>query len=102
MATYAEFIGETLKDKVVQIYFGNNHEETHYDDSSRYVASVMVGRVVSGTGACLIINCDYVEDDTSIRTGNYHYVQASSITTLTELNGKGSFKEAFRSVNSIK
>ena len=99
--TYAEFIAETLENKVVQIYFGDHNEETHYSDNSKYVAAVMVGRVVSGSGDCLVIDCDYVESH-EVCGGNFHYVHTNGIKTITELNGKGSVREAFRSVNSLK
>lgn len=102
MPTYAETIVENLKDKLVQIYFGDSYEETHYDDSSRNIPAVIIGKVIGGAAECIILDCLYLDDNKERRFGNIQYINPYNIQAITEIDGRGTIKDAIDSAHSSK
>lgn len=100
--TYAESIALNLKDKLVQIYFGDVYEETFYADNSVKTPSVLIGKVVGAEGECLILNCFFRNDDGENVLGNVHYLNSINIQAITELDGNGTIKDAISSSNALK
>lgn len=100
MPTYADFVVEHLKGKLVQVYFGESFEQTHYDDSSRNVPATLVGKIVGGGGECIIVDCFYLDENKDRQFGNIQFVNSYNIFTITELDGHGSFGEALANAHA--
>jgi hypothetical protein len=97
--TYTESLIEVLKDKIVEIYVGQQHEQTTYTDNAVNINSVICGRIVGGSGDCLIVDAYYIDhSDKLIKGGNLLYLNGYNIVSVSELNGKGSFRDAAVSV----
>jgi hypothetical protein len=102
MSTYAEVIAERLRNKIVQIYFGDNYEQTHYDDSTRNVPATIIGKIVDADGDCLIVDSFYLDEKRERKFGNIQYINSYNIYSIIPLDGHGSLKEAIESAHAIK
>jgi hypothetical protein len=64
--TFAEFIGEVFKDKLVEVYLGDSYEELSTEQVSISYPSVICGKVVGSFRECLVLNCAYVENSNKL------------------------------------
>ena len=97
--TFTEALVQNLQDKLVEIYVGQQHEQTTYMDAAVNINSVICGKIIGGAGDCLIVDSFYVDNDKRIQSGNIIYLNGYNIVSVNELNGKGSFKDMALSAN---
>lgn len=100
MKTYVESLVDFLKDKLVELYVGDQYEQVAYSDNTQNVSSVLVGKIVGGEGDCLIFDSLYRDKiDKKQKHGNIVYINGYNIRAACELNGSGSFRDSIVSVN---
>lgn len=63
--SFCEFIGEMLKDKLVEVYMGDKYEEVSTEQITTPYPSVFCGKVIAGYKNCLILNCSYIKNKKS-------------------------------------
>jgi hypothetical protein len=96
--TFAEMLGKTLKDKVVEVYIGDSYEDIKYDDSTTKYPAVLVGKIVAAYAECLVLNCIYVDQVTKkMNFGNIVCLNERAIRTLTEVDDRGLLIDTFLS-----
>jgi len=102
MSSYIETVVSELKDKIVQVYFGDTHEQIHYTDSTSTIPSVMIGKIIGGSDGCLILSCPYLDEEQNVRFGNVQYINSFNIKSITEVDGRGTIKDALISAHAVK
>lgn len=104
--TLAEFLAETLKDKLVEIYLGDSYEEVSVDQISTAYPAVFCGKVVGAYAECLMINCAFVNDSKKVQVGKMLFINERAIRALTQIDGNGVLQDMFwrsnESLNMIK
>lgn len=105
--SFAEFIADLYKDKIVEIYLGDSYEEVSTEQTSMAYPAVFTGRVVGAYKECLVL--DSIYDDLSERThkfGKFIIINERSIRVLSEVSGKGVLEHNFvrskASLNMLK
>lgn len=102
--TFAEFIANLFKDKVVEIYLGDSYEEVSTEQVSSSYPAVISGKVIGAYRECLIINGGYVDRVTKkIAAGAVLFISERAIRSLREVNGQGVFEDSLlRSRESLE
>ena len=90
--SFCEFIGEILKDRLVEVYMGDKYEEVSTEQITTPYPSVFCGKVVGGYKNCLILNCSYVKSK-KIEVGNIIFLNEISIKAINEIDGHGILKD---------
>ena len=101
-STFAEVISENLKDKFVEVFFGEAFEVLKQADSDRNMFTTICGKLLGATGDVLILNCFYVDDNGISRLGNIVYINGYAIKAISEINACGSLHETFLSTIDSK
>lgn len=100
--TFAEFLAETLQDKLVEIYLGDSYEEVSVEQISTSYPAVFCGKIVSAYRECLVINSVYVDKSKTINIGNLVFINERAIRALKQIDGKGVLEDMFlRSKESL-
>jgi hypothetical protein len=106
--TFAEFIGEVFKDKLVEVYLGDSYEELSTEQVSIAYPSVICGKVVGSFRECLVLNCAYVENsnklnkNAELKFGKMLFLHEYSIKSVNEVDGKSIFQDLqLRSKDSL-
>jgi hypothetical protein len=101
--TFAEFLAESLKDKLIEIYVGDSYEEISTEQVSTAYPAAFCGKIVSAYRECLIIASVYVDKSKTLRTGNLLFINERAIRALKEIDGKGVMEDMFlRSRESLE
>ena len=87
--TFAEFIAELFKDKIMEIYVGDSYEDVSTEQVSTTYPAVFCGKVVAAYRECLIINCAYVNQAHHLQLGNILFINERAIRALNEVDGNG-------------
>lgn len=90
--SFCEFIGEILKDRLVEVYMGDKYEEVSTEQIATPYPAVFCGKVIAGYKNCLVINCSYVKNKKS-ETGNIVFLNEISIKAINEIDGNGILKD---------
>ena len=94
--TFAEFIGELLKDKFVELYLGDSFEEIKLEQTSMSYPAVFCGKVVGAFKECIILNSFYTSDSKGTKQlGNLIFVNERAIRALKEVDGNGTINDLF-------
>lgn len=104
--SFAEFLTEALKDKLIEIYLGDSYEEVSVDQISTSYPAVFCGKIVGAYRECLIISCLYVDDNKKIKPGHLVFINERSIRALNEIDGTGVLQDMLwkssESLNMLK
>jgi hypothetical protein len=101
--TFAEFIAELFKDKLIEIYLGDSYEEVSTEQISTSYPAVFCGKVISAYKECLIIDSTYINNTGKLSFGNIVFINERSIRALSLIDGNGILEDMFlRSKESIK
>lgn len=96
--TFAEFIAQVMKDKLIEVYIGDTYEDLKSQDSTTKINAVVCGRVKAAYAECLILDCAYVDQASKkVYFGNIVCLNERSIRTLTEVDNIGTLKDTFLS-----
>jgi len=105
-ASFSEIIAELCKDKLIEIYFGDVYEQANLSDFSQNIYSVICGKIISGYGDCLFIDCYYADDETKqLKRGNIVIVNGFNVKAITEIDTTGRVKDIIistKTTNRIK
>jgi hypothetical protein len=94
--TFAEFIGELLKDKFIELYLGDSFEEIKLEQTSMSYPAVFCGKVVGAFKECIILNSFYSADSKGTKQlGNLIFVNERAIRALKEVDGNGTINDLF-------
>lgn len=100
--TFAEFLAEALKDKLVEIYLGDSYEEVSTEQISTAYPAVFCGKIVGAYRECLMINTVYVDRGRQIKQGHILFINERAIRALNEIDGQGILEDMFmRSKESL-
>ncbi len=100
--TLAEMLVDIYKDKLIEIYLGDEYESLEWDDTSERVIAVICGKVIAAYAELLVIDCAYVNAKTkSLSFGNYVCINERGIRMLTEV-GVGNLSEIFLNSKQTK
>lgn len=100
---FAEFLCDLYKDKVVEIYFGDEYEQINVDQISTSYPCILCGKIIGAYGNCLIINCIYVDQITKKAClGNIICINDFHIKVIKEVDKQGMIQDTFlRNKDSI-
>lgn len=90
--TFAEFLSEIFKDKLIEVYVGDSYEDVSTEQVSQSYPAIFCGKVVGAYRECLILNCAYVENK-HLKIGNILFVNERAIRALSEVDGKGTLED---------
>lgn len=93
--TFAEFIGELLKNKYVEIYMGDSYEEIKMEQTSMCYAAVFCGKIIGAFKECLILNSFQPVNKGEKALGNLIFVNERAIRALKEIDGNGTINDLF-------
>jgi hypothetical protein len=93
--TFAEFLAESLKDKVIEIYLGDSYEEISTEQVSMSYPAVFCGKIVGAYRECLMINCIYVDKNKKINLGKIIFINERAIRALNEVDESGVLEDMF-------
>ena len=93
--TLAEFLAETLKDRIVEIYLGDSYEEISVDQISTAYPAVFCGKIIAAYGECLVIKCAFVNESKKVQIGKIMFINERSIRALTEIDNRGVMQDMF-------
>lgn len=96
--TFAEFIAELFKDRIIEIYMGDSFEEVSVEQISTSYPAVFCGKVIGAYRECLIINSYYTshtKDGKVTNPGNVVFLNERGIRGLTEIDGQGTINDLF-------
>lgn len=99
-STFAETIAHIFKDKKIEIYLGDQHEQLQKSDSTILINQSILGTVIGAHGDCLIINSLFYKNN-KIHDGNIIFVNGYNIKAISELDNNGSMYDTFNSVAKI-
>jgi len=100
--TFAEFIAELFKNKLIEIYVGDSYEEVSTEQISTSYPAVFCGKVIGAYKDCLVISAAYIDHSKKIKLGNLLFINQRSIRGLTEVDGNGIIEDMFlRSKESL-
>lgn len=85
--TYAEFINETLNDKMVEILIGESYEELTLDQMSSHYPAVIIGKVISACGNALVLDCLFIKNRKHV-FGKKLIVNDFAIKMISEVDDK--------------
>ena len=101
--TFAEFLAESLKDKVIEIYPGDSYEEVSTEQISVSYPAVFCGKIVSAYRECLVISSIYVDKKRVVKPGKLIFINERAIRALSEVSGDSFLEDMFlRSKESLK
>ena len=101
--TFAEFLAESLKDKVIEIYLGDSYEEVSTEQISVSYPAVICGKIVSAYRECLVISSIYVDKKRVVKPGKLIFINERAIRALSEVSGDSFLEDMFlRSKESLK
>lgn len=101
--TFAEFIVEVYKDKLVEIYLGDSYENISTDQVSVSYPAVFCGKVIGAFKECLILDCSYHNlEKKSISFGHFLFINERSIRALSEANENSNMQGMFLRSSDIK
>ena len=104
--TFAEFLAEALKDKLIEIYLGDAYEEVSVDQISTSYPAVFCGKVVAAYRECLVINCVFVNDSKKVQIGKLMFINERAIRALNEIDSCGVLQDMLwkssESLNMLK
>lgn len=87
--TFAEFLAELFKDKIIEIYLGDSYEEVSTEQVSTSYPAIFCGKVVGAYRECLILNAAFVGGDKKLHMGNLLFINERAIRALNEVDGRG-------------
>lgn len=90
--TFAEFLSEIFKDKLIEVYVGDSYEDVSTEQVSQSYPAIFCGKVVGAYRECLILNCAYVENK-HLKIGNILFINERAIRALSEVDGKGTLED---------
>lgn len=93
--TFAEFLSETLKDKLVEIYLGDSYEELSTEQVSTSYPAVFCGKIIGAYRECLMINCMHIDRAKKIRLGHIMFINERAIRGLNEVDDNGVLEDMF-------
>jgi len=101
--TFAEFLAEFLKDKVIEIYLGDSYEEVSTEQISVSYPAVFCGKIVSAYRECLVISTIYVDKKRVVKPGKLVFINERAIRALSEVSEDSFLEDMFlRSKESLK
>ena len=101
--SFAEFLAEVLKDKLVEIYLGDAYEEVSVDQISTSYPAVFCGKIISAYKECLVLDCLHVSSDKKVQSGRILFINERSIKALTEINGMSTLQDIYwKSLESLR
>lgn len=102
--SFAEFIAELFKGKMVEIYLGDSYEEVSTEQISVSYPAVFCGEVIGAYKECLVIKTAYIFGKANKRKdGNLMCISERAIRALNEIGGDSSIDDVFmRSRNSAE
>jgi hypothetical protein len=93
---FAEIIFEVYKNKIIEIYLGDEYEEVTTDQIKISYPSVICGKLVGAYGKCLFVNSFYPDKVTKkIKSGNVICLHDVHIKMITEYNNEGTIQDSF-------
>lgn len=93
--TFAEFLADSLGDRVVEIYLGDSYEEVSTEQISTSYPAVFCGKIIAAYRECLIINCVHVDKNKQIKLGHIMFINERAIRSLHEVDGSGVIEDMF-------
>lgn len=100
--TFAEFIAELFKDKLIEIYLGDTYEQVSTEQISVSYPAVFCGKVISAYKECLVISCPFINKNKKMQLGNLVLINERSIRALNEIDGSGIMQDMFlKSTDSL-
>lgn len=102
--TFAEFIANLFKGKIIEIYLGDSYEEVSTEQISQAYPAIFCGKVEGAYKEVLIINSAFIDKKTKkMKFGNFMFINERSIRALNEVDGHGIMEEMFlRSRESLE
>ena len=91
--TFAEFLAEIFKDKIIEIYVGDTYETHNFEQISSDKPAVFCGKVIAAYRECLVLNCVYVSATKHAKWGNLVFVNERAIRALNEVDGNGTIND---------
>jgi hypothetical protein len=92
-----------FKDKILEIYIGDQSETINYDDYSVPKNCSIFGKLIDVLDRFVIFDCFYMDSRTkTLKSDNRIYINLFQIRAMTEVNGKGSLGDIFLSVDDAK
>jgi hypothetical protein len=93
--TFAEFIANLFKGKIVEIYLGDSYEEVSTEQISSSYPAVIAGKVIGAYRECLILDAGYVDRiSRQITHGNHLFLSERAIRAINEVNGQSVFEDS--------
>src|SRR5665213_2449823 len=90
--TFAEFLAEIFKDKIIEVYVGDAYEDVSTERISTTYPAVFCGKVVAAYRECLVLNCAFVGQGKHLQLGNMLFVNERAIRALNEVDGNGTLE----------
>jgi hypothetical protein len=91
--TFAEFLAELFKDKIIEVYVGDAYEDVSTEQISTTYPAVFCGKVVAAYRECLVLNCAFVNNNRHLQLGNLMFVNERAIRALNEVDGLGTLED---------
>jgi len=97
--SFAEFIADLFKNKIIEIYMGDSYEEISLEQTSMSYPAVFCGKVIGAYKECLILNCAYVSKNSKKSSnpkcgvGNLLFINERGIRAINEVDNKGILEE---------
>lgn len=99
--TFSEFIAEVFKNKLVEIYTGDNYEEISTEQITTAYPEVICGKILGAYKDCLVLSCTYREPLNSkknikfqdLKFGKILFLQEFSIKSINEIDGVAIFQD---------
>jgi len=90
--TFAEFLVEIFKDKIIEVYVGDTYEDINTEQVSVSYPAVFCGKLIAAYRECLILNCAFTSGR-HLQFGNIMFINERAIRALNEIDGKGILKD---------
>jgi hypothetical protein len=85
-----------LKDKIVEIYIGDQCETLNFEEFSTPKNCVIIGKIVEIFDRVVKLDCFYIDNKTGkLSNGNFIYLNQFQMRVMTVLDGRGALCDVF-------
>jgi hypothetical protein len=91
--TFAEFLAEVFKDKLIEVYVGDAYEDVSTEQISTTYPAVFCGKVIAAYRECLVISCAFTNANRHLELGNMMFINERAIRALNEVDGRGTLED---------
>lgn len=93
--TLAEFLGNLLKDQLVEIYLGDSYETISLEQHSTSYPALLCGKILGAYKECLVFNAAHYSRANEITLGKIIFINERGIRFVNPINKSVSSKDMF-------